>query len=126
MLCALVVKPSTQSLNSITIIVTMFFRIKILKLLMLVDVLWAYKTSLVTATGETLYALMFGQEVVLPCEVDIKFVRVQYQNAMIQELRDMDEGRIDALNKLYKKKLKVSKTYNKKVKKREFIQRDLV
>jgi hypothetical protein len=100
MLCALVVKPSTQSLNSITIIVTMFFRIKILKLLMLVDVLWAYKTSLVTATGETLYALMFGQEVVLPCEVDIKFVRVQYLNAMIQELRDMDEGRIDALNKL--------------------------
>jgi hypothetical protein len=126
MLCALVVKPSTQSLNSITIIVTMFFRIKILKLLMLLDVLWDYKTSLVTATGETLYALMFGQEVVLPCEVDIKFVRVQYQNAMIQELRDMDEGRIDALNKLYKKKLKVSKTYNKKVKKREFIQRDLV
>jgi hypothetical protein len=54
----------------------------------------------VTATGETLYALMFGQEVVLPCEVDIKFVRVQYLNAMIQELRDMDEGRIDALNKL--------------------------
>jgi len=32
--------------------------------------------------------------------VDIKFVRVQYLNAMIQELRDMDEGRIDALNKL--------------------------
>jgi len=67
---------------------------------MLLDVLWDYKTSLVTATGETLYALMFGQEVVLPCEVDIKFVRVQYLNAMIQELRDMDEGRIDALNKL--------------------------
>jgi hypothetical protein len=54
------VKPSNQSLNSIAIIVTMFFRIKILKLCMLVDVLWAYRTSLVTATGETLYALMFG------------------------------------------------------------------
>jgi len=60
MLCALLVKPSNQSLNSIAIIVTMFFRIKILKLCMLVDVLWAYRTSLVTATGETLYALMFG------------------------------------------------------------------
>ena len=45
---------------------------------------------------------------------------------MMQELRDLNEEIIDALNKLQEEKLQVQKAYNKKVKKQEFMQGDLV
>jgi len=76
---------------------------------------------------------MFGHEAVLPCEMNIKSLRVAYlnqltgiqnQDTIMQELRDLNEKIIDALNKLQEEKLQVQKAYNKKVKKQEFMQGD--
>jgi len=44
------------------------------------DVFWAYRTSPRTASKITPYILMFGHEAVLPCKVNIKSLKVAYQN----------------------------------------------
>ena len=41
-------------------------------------VLWAYRTTHKTATGETPFALAFGHEVVVPAEIGIGTHRTEY------------------------------------------------
>ncbi|KAM2134064.1 hypothetical protein ACFX1R_004103 [Malus domestica] len=43
------------------------------------DTLWAYRTSKREATGTIPYALTFGQDVVIPMEINVSSVRIQNQ-----------------------------------------------
>ena len=75
----------------------------------LLDVLWAYRTSKSSSTGTTPYTLVYGYDAVLPIEIGVNSLRVknqndltgcQYQQAMNMELEDIDEQRIRALNSI--------------------------
>ena len=46
----------------------------------LLDVLWAYKTSKRSSTGTTPYVLVYGHDAVLPIEIRVKSLRVKNQN----------------------------------------------
>ena len=49
----------------------------------LLDVLWAYRTSKRSSTGRTPYALVYGLDAVLPVEIGVKSLRVKNQNDLI-------------------------------------------
>ncbi|KAM2459303.1 hypothetical protein TB1_007454 [Malus domestica] len=63
------------------------------------NTLWAYRTSRRAGTGTTPYALTFGQDAVLPMEINVSSVRIQnqfglhreeYIEAMCQGIEDLD------------------------------------
>ncbi|XP_043714562.1 uncharacterized protein LOC122662926 [Telopea speciosissima] len=74
---------------------------------MLLEVLWAFRTSKRMATGTTPYALTFGHDAILPMELTVKSLRVvrqygmtpsEYADSMMAELDDLDEERLLALD----------------------------
>ncbi|XP_073282149.1 uncharacterized protein [Primulina huaijiensis] len=76
---------------------------------LLSETLWAYRTSKRTATGVSHFFLTFGHDAVLPLEIMVQSMRVARQNklplehyneAMITELEELDELRIQAYNAL--------------------------
>ncbi|XP_058726449.1 uncharacterized protein LOC131597799 [Vicia villosa] len=88
--------------------------------------LWACRTSPKEATGTTPFRLTYGHDVVLPVEIYVQSVRIQrqheipiedYWSMMTDELVNLDEERMLALNLLRKQKDRVTRAYNKKVKK---------
>ncbi|KAM1365139.1 hypothetical protein ACFX2F_043601 [Malus domestica] len=102
---------------------------------MLGNTLWAYRTSKRAGTGTTPYALTFGQDAVLPMEINVSSVRIQnqfglhsaeYIEAMCQGIEDLDVARIEALNQIQEGKIAVARAYNKKVKVKSFKEGDLV
>ena len=83
----------------------------------------------------TLFRLTYGQDAVLPMEINIKSLRVakqsglqpeEYSQAMFQEVEIADDDRIMALENIKLNKEKVAKSYNKKVKRKQFAKRDIV
>ena len=75
------------------------------------------------------YSLVYGHDAVLPMEVVVPSLRVakqngltpeEYNEAMIIELEGVDEERMQAFNNLIIQKKKISRIYNKKVKKKNF------
>nr|XP_028964664.1 uncharacterized protein LOC114827152 [Malus domestica] len=97
--------------------------------------LWAYRTFKRATTGTTPYALTFGQDVVLPMEINVSSVRIQnqfgihseeYIQAMFQGVEDLDTARIRALDKIQEGKKVVAQAYNKKVKLKTFKEGELV
>ena len=73
------------------------------------DTRWAYITSKMPRTWTTLYALTFGQDAVLPMEINVSSLRTHNQfdlhsdeflQAMCQGREDLDVACIDALNKI--------------------------
>ncbi|CAN6694588.1 unnamed protein product [Malus baccata var. baccata] len=87
------------------------------------NTLWAYGTSKRAGTGTTPYALTFGQDAVLPMEINVSSVRIQnqfglhseeYIEAMCQGIEDLDVARIEALNQIQEGKRAVARAYNKK------------
>ncbi|CAN6693341.1 unnamed protein product [Malus baccata var. baccata] len=102
---------------------------------MLGNTLWAYRTSKRAGTGTTPYALTFGQDAVLPMEINVSSVRIQnqfglhsaeYIEAMCQGIEDLDAARIEALNQIQEGKIAVARAYNKRVKLKSFKEGDLV
>ncbi|CAN6547026.1 unnamed protein product [Malus baccata var. baccata] len=102
---------------------------------MLGNTLWAYRTSKRAGTCTTPYALTFGQDAVLPMEINVSSVRIQnqfglhsaeYIEAMCQGIEDLDTARIEALNQIQEGKTAVARAYNKKVKVKSFEEGDLV
>ncbi|CAN6687987.1 unnamed protein product [Malus baccata var. baccata] len=98
------------------------------------NTLWAYRTSKRAGTGTTPYALTFGQDAVLPMEINVSSVKIQnqfglhneeYIEAMCQGIEDLDVARIEALNQIQEGKKAVTRAYNKKVKIKSFKERDL-
>ncbi|CAN6713106.1 unnamed protein product [Malus baccata var. baccata] len=99
------------------------------------NTLWEYKTSKKAGTGTTPYALTFGQDAVLPMEINVSSVRIQnqfglhseeYIEAMCQGIEDLDVARIEALNQIQEGKRAVARAYNKRVKAKSFKEGDLV
>ncbi|XP_058757861.1 uncharacterized protein LOC131631097 [Vicia villosa] len=97
--------------------------------------LWACRTSLKEATGTTPFRLTYGHDAVLPVKIYVQSVRIQrqheipsedYWSMMTEELVDLDEERMLALNSLRRQKDKVARVYNKKVKNEVFAINDLV
>ena len=87
------------------------------------------------ATGATPFRLTYGQDVVLLVERHVQSVRIQrqheipsedYWKMMTDELVDLDEERMLALNALRRQKDRMAKAYSKKVKDKAFHVDDLV
>ncbi|XP_062013819.1 uncharacterized protein LOC133730203 [Rosa rugosa] len=102
---------------------------------LLSETLWAFRTSKRTATGTTPFALTYGHDAMLPVEVKLKSLRFAAQNemvaddytqAMIQELEELDQERMDAYNRMEAQKKAVARAYNKRVKSKSFAEEDLV
>ncbi|CAL9029560.1 unnamed protein product [Prunus brigantina] len=97
--------------------------------------LWAYRTSKRSATQTMPFALTYSHDAVLPLEISVKSLRVvphgelskdEYEQAMAQELDDLDEVRLGALDRLKAQKEAVARAYDKKTKAESFGVGDLV
>ncbi|XP_075499295.1 uncharacterized protein LOC142537685 [Primulina tabacum] len=102
---------------------------------LLSETLWAYRTSKRSATGLNPFTLTYGHDAVLPMEVVVPSLRVMKQNelepelymeAMIMELEDLDQLRMQTFNALIFQKSKVARSYNKRVNKKIFEEGDVV
>jgi hypothetical protein len=99
------------------------------------QVLWACRNSPRESTNTTPFRLTYGHDAVLPVEIHLQSARVQrqmeipldhYYQMMSDELVDLDEERLSALEILARQKEKVARAYNKKVKSKSFNLGDLV
>lgn len=95
-------------------------------------VLWAYRTSSKTATGETPFALVYGTEAVILAEIIYDSPRIDAYNE--QDNMDVRKEELDGLDlkrevahiRMEKYKSQVRAQYNKKVKVRRFSKGELV
>jgi hypothetical protein len=99
------------------------------------EALWAHHISNHSATKVIPFELVYGQEVILPVEVNLDALRIAQQNElsavdyhslMIDRLDDVSEEWVKALGEIEKDKLMVARAYNKKVKEKLLQVRDLV
>ena len=99
------------------------------------EALWAHRISRHRATRVTPFELVYGQEAVLPAEVNLAALRFARQNdlsakdyydLMMDNIDEVADKRLVALQAIEKEKLRVAKTYNKKVRLKEFQVGDLV
>ena len=95
-------------------------------------VLWAYRTTKRTATGETPFAMAFGVEAVIPVEVGLPSFRVdnydEEDNAgrMLPELDLVEEKREQALIRIAARNQVIARYYDKRFRPRVFRVGDLV
>ncbi|GKV47251.1 hypothetical protein SLEP1_g54167 [Rubroshorea leprosula] len=87
--------------------------------------LWAYRTSQRSSTKMTPFILTYGHDVILPMELTARSLRIaiqhnlqfgEYDEAMMLELEDLEDTRLIVLDRLQAQKLKIVKSYNKRVK----------
>ena len=99
------------------------------------EALWAHRISKHSATKVTPFELVYGQEVILPVEMNLNALRivqqndlsaVDYNNLMMDRLDELADDRMRALGEIEKDKLRVVKAYNKKAKKNLFQVGDLI
>jgi hypothetical protein len=83
----------------------------------------------------TTFVLVYGQEAILPMEVNLDTLRidrqdelstVDYQNLMLDRLDEVSDERVNALGDIERDKLRVARAYNKRVKEKSFQVRDLI
>ena len=95
----------------------------------LVEALWPHRVSRHGATKVTPFELVYGQEAMLPIEVNLQAHRVEQQDAlsaeeynelMIDKIDEVPESRFKALREIEKEKLMVARVYNKRVKEKTF------
>jgi hypothetical protein len=99
------------------------------------EALWAHRISRHDATKVTPFELVYGQEVVLPVEVNLDAYRlakqndlsaVVYHDLMMDNIDEVTDVRLKALKEIEKDKARVAKAYNKKVKSKSFQVGELV
>ena len=102
---------------------------------MLSEALWAHRISRHGATKVTPFELVYGQEAVLPVEVNLDAYKlakqndlsaVDYHDLMMDNIDEVTDKRLKALKEIEKDKLRVARAYNKKVKLKSFQVGDLV
>ena len=102
---------------------------------MLSEALWAHRISRHGATKVTPFELVYGQEDVLPVEVNLDVYKlakqndlsaVDYHDLMMDNIDEVTDKRLKALREIEKDKLRVARAYNKKVKFKSFQVGDLV
>ncbi|WP_428025468.1 hypothetical protein, partial [Arcobacter sp.] len=83
----------------------------------------------------TPFELVYGMEVVIPVELSIHAYRVVHQDAvsaedygnlMMDEIDNLTENHLKALQEIEKEKLQVAKAYNKRVREKSFQVGELV
>jgi hypothetical protein len=91
--------------------------------------LWAHRISKHSATKVTPFELVYGQEAVLPIEVNQNALRiarqnelsvVDYHNLMLDMLDEVSDERMRVLSEIERDKLRVARTYNNRVKEKLF------
>ena len=99
------------------------------------EALWAHRISRHGATKVTPFELVYGQEAMLPVEVNLDAYRfakqndlsaVMYHDLMMDNIDEVTDRRIRALKEIEKDKARVPRAYNKKVKSKSFQIGDLV
>ena len=99
------------------------------------EALWAHHISRHGATKVTPFKLVYGQEAILPIEVNLDAYRlakkndpsvVDYHNLMMDNINEVSDKRLKVLNETEKDKFQVARTYNKMVKSKSFQVGDLV
>ncbi|XP_065619206.1 uncharacterized protein LOC136063157 [Quercus suber] len=92
----------------------------------LLSILWAYRTTARTPTGETPFRLTYGNEAVIPAEVSLTSYRVHNHDekrndeAIRLQLDLVDEVRMAAGQRLARYQDRMAKHYNSRVKHRDF------
>ena len=88
---------------------------------LLLEVLWVYRTSKRLSINTTPFSLVYGHDAVLPMEVTVQSLRmtkknqlshIDYENAMMADMDDLDEAQVATLNSIILQKQKVIKSYN--------------
>jgi hypothetical protein len=91
--------------------------------------LWTHHISKHSATKVTHFGLVYGQEAILPIEVNIDALRIaqqnelstiDYHNLMLDSLDEVSDERVKALDEIERDKLRVTKAYNKRVEEKLF------
>src|SRR6185312_11409811 len=99
------------------------------------EALWAHRISRHGATKVTPFELVYGQEAVLPVEINLDAYRlakqndlsaVDYHDMMMDNIDEVTDKRLKALKEIEKDKLRVARANNKKVKDKSFQVGDLV
>nr|CAE04993.2 OSJNBb0093G06.1 [Oryza sativa Japonica Group] len=99
------------------------------------EALWAHRISKHGAIKVTPFELVYGQEAVLPVEVNLGSLRYikqddlsseDYKTLMGDNLDEVIDKRLKALEEIEKEKKRVAKAYNKRVKAKLFQVGDLV
>ena len=96
------------------------------------SVLWAYRTTTRTPTGETPFRLAYGSEAVIPTEIGLTSYKVDNHDerrndeAMRLQLDLLDEVRTTAKQRLGRYQDLMAKHYNSRVRHRDFQVGDLV
>jgi hypothetical protein len=89
------------------------------------EALWAHRISKHNATKVTLFELVYGQEAILPVEVNLdvlqiarqnELLAIDYHNLMLNRLDEVPDEREKALGEIKRVKLRVARVYNKRVK----------
>jgi hypothetical protein len=97
--------------------------------------LWTHRISRHGATKVTPFDLVYGQEVVLPVEVNLATYRlakqnelstVDYHDSMMDNIDEVTDKRFQTLKEIEKDKIRVARPYNKKVKLQSYQVGDLV
>jgi hypothetical protein len=99
------------------------------------EALWAHRISRHGATKVTPFELVYGQEAMLPIEVNLDaymlakqndLSAVVYHNLMMDNIDEVTDVRLKALKEIEKDKARVARAYNKKVKSKSFQVGELV
>ena len=96
------------------------------------NVLWVYRTTTRTPTGETPFNLTYGTEAVIPVEVGLTSLRREFfdeqdNNDQLKHNLDLvDEVRDQAAQRMAKYKQKITEYYNRRVKLQKFNIGDLI
>src|SRR5664279_5743795 len=99
------------------------------------EALWAHRISRHGATKVTPFELVYGKRPVLPVEVNLAALRFarqndlsadEYHDLMMDNIDEVADKRMMLLRDIEKEKLRVAKTYNKKVRLKDFQINDLV
>jgi transposase InsO family protein len=96
------------------------------------SVLWAYRTTARTATGETPYSLAYGVEAVIPVEIGLlshrtrDFQEEENRQGLLEGLDFLEEKRERAAIKMATYQQQMAKFYNSQVRERSFRTGELV
>ena len=97
--------------------------------------MWAHRISRHGGTKVTPFELVYGQEAILPVEVNLDAYRlakqndlsaVDYYDLMMDNVDEVSDMWMQALKEIEKDKLRVARAYNKKVRAKIFQVGELV
>jgi hypothetical protein len=95
----------------------------------LLEALWAYRTTWRNTTGFSPYELVYGKSVVFPVEFEIKTLRTALdanldltdaQTARLQQLNELEEKRLDAIQQTTVIQQQRSQWHDKNIKNKQF------